>query len=139
MNELNLFHVKCLNLLYCSLLFTKFVQPGDKSWPPISSVCYPSGPQPRKYRAATGRDLPPFQSWCILPFGHYTWVEYGAAVPYFGEGEQGAGWKWAENWELCPFRGAGSHVTQCGWGRGLSPCQVSSWSIQPFGCNTPTL
>jgi len=35
---------------------------------------------------------------------------------------------WAENWWLCPFRGggAGSHLTQCGQGRGLPACQVSS-------------
>ena len=33
---------------------------------------------------------------------------------------------------------AGSHLTQCGRDRGLPPCQVSSWSIQPFGHNTPT-
>ena len=30
------------------------------------------------------------------------------------------------------------HLTQCGRGLGLPPCQVSSWSIQPFGHNTPT-
>ena len=29
--------------------------------------------------------------------------------------------------------------TQCSLGRGLHPCQVSSWSIEPFGHNTPTL
>jgi len=47
---------------------------------------------------------------------------------------------WAENWGLCPFRERelGPHLTQCGRGRGLPPCQVSSWSIQPFGHNTPT-
>jgi len=27
----------------------------------------------------------------------------------------------------------GPHLTQCGLGRGLSPYQVASWSIQPFG------
>jgi len=45
---------------------------------------------------------------------------------------------WAKNWRLCPFWGgvAGPHLTQCG--RGLPACQVSSWSIQPFGHNTPT-
>ena len=32
----------------------------------------------------------------------------------------------------------GSHLTQCGQGRGLPPCQVSSSYIQPFGYNTPT-
>jgi len=26
----------------------------------------------------------------------------------------------------------GSHLTQCGLGRGLSPCRVLSWSIQPL-------
>jgi len=33
----------------------------------------------------------------------------------------------------------GPHVTQCCPGRGLSACQVSSWSLQTFGYNTPTL
>jgi len=38
------------------------------------------------------------------------------------------------------FGGARSYVTQCGLGRGLGlpACQLSSWSIQPFGHNTPT-
>ena len=31
------------------------------------------------------------------------------------------------------------HLTQCGQGWGLPASQVSSWSIQPFGHNTPTL
>jgi len=36
-----------------------------------------------------------------------------------------------------PFgEGTWLHLTQCS--RGLPPCQVSSWSIQPFGHNTPT-
>jgi len=37
-----------------------------------------------------------------------------------------------QNWGLCPFGGgepgAGS-PSQCGQGRGLPVCQVSSWSI----------
>jgi len=33
----------------------------------------------------------------------------------------------------------GPHLTQCGQGRDLPACQVSSWSVQPFGHNTPTL
>jgi len=37
---------------------------------------------------------------------------------------------WAENWELGP------HLTQCRLGWDLSPYQVASWSIQPFGHNT---
>jgi len=47
------------------------------------------------------------------------------------------GWKLGE---LCRFGGgrARLHLTQCGQGRGLPGCQVSSWSIQPFGHNTPT-
>jgi len=42
---------------------------------------------------------------------------------------------------LCPFGrgGAGSpSKTHCGEGRGLPACQVSSWSVEPFGHNTPT-
>jgi len=34
--------------------------------------------------------------------------------------------------------GLGPHLTQCGQGRGLPPCQVLFWCIQPFGHNTPT-
>ena len=48
---------------------------------------------------------------------------------------------WAKNREVVPFCGRGpmgSHLTQCGRGRNLPPCQVSSGSIQPFGHNTPT-
>jgi len=47
----------------------------------------------------------------------------------------------AENWGLCPFGEGelGPHLTQCRQGRGLPTRQVSPWSIQPFGHNTPTL
>jgi len=41
---------------------------------------------------------------------------------------------------LCPFWAElGSHLTQCRLVRGLSPYQVASQSIQPFGHSTPTL
>jgi len=33
----------------------------------------------------------------------------------------------------------GPHLTQCGEGRGLPACQVSSWSAQPFGHSARTL
>jgi len=33
----------------------------------------------------------------------------------------------------------GSHLTQCRLGRGLPPCHVASWSLQPLGHNTPKL
>jgi len=49
---------------------------------------------------------------------------------------------WAKNWKgLCPFGEGelGLHLTQCGQGRGLPAWQVSSWSILPFGHNTPML
>jgi len=47
----------------------------------------------------------------------------------------------AENWGLCSFGGGelGLHLKQCGQGRGLPPCHVSSWSVQPFDHNTPKL
>jgi len=48
--------------------------------------------------------------------GRKLWGKVGV-VPFLGE--------------LCP------HLTQCGRGRCLPPCQVSSWSIQPFGHNKP--
>jgi len=42
---------------------------------------------------------------------------------------------------LCPFPWGelGSNLTQCRLGRGLSPYQVASWSVQAYGHNTPTL
>ena len=47
---------------------------------------------------------------------------------------------WAKNWGCCaPLGELGPRLTQCGLGQGLPPCQVSSWSIQPFVHNTPTL
>ena len=44
-------------------------------------------------------------------------------------------------WGSAPFWGRelGPHLRQCGQGRGLPACQVSSWSVQPFGHNTSTL
>jgi len=40
---------------------------------------------------------------------------------------------------LCPFRGGARYPSNTVWpGRGVPACQVSSWSIQPFGHNTPT-
>ena len=58
-------------------------------------------------------------SWDVPPFGYnrHEPKRWGAAVPLLG-GE------------------LGSHLTQCGLGRGLPPYQVASWSIQPFGHNT---
>ena len=44
--------------------------------------------------------------------------------------------------DSAPLWGRGNwipHLTQCGHGRGLPACQVSSLSVQPFGHNTPTL
>ena len=47
---------------------------------------------------------------------------------------------WAENWGLCPFEGRGGGFTpNTMWpGRGLSACQVSSGSVQPFGHSART-
>jgi len=41
--------------------------------------------------------------------------------------------------QLCPFprRELGPRPTKCGLGRVIPTYQVSSWSIQPFGYNTP--
>jgi len=48
---------------------------------------------------------------------------------------------WAENGGAVPFWGGevGSHLIQCGQGRGLPACQVSSGCIQPFDHSAPTL
>ena len=47
---------------------------------------------------------------------------------------------WTENWDLCPFGGGqlSPHLTQRGQGRDLPAHQVSSWSIESFGHNTPS-
>jgi len=54
-----------------------------------------------------------------------------------------AQYKFAENWGggFAPFlgKGLGPHLTQSRLGWGLPPCQVPSWSVKPFGHNTPTL
>jgi len=58
--------------------------------------------------------LRPYQvaSWSIQPYGHN---RHGPKIWWrcapLGEGE------------------LGPHLTQCGQGRGLPPCQVSSWSV----------
>jgi len=39
-----------------------------------------------------------------------------------------------------PFLGElGDYMTPCDLGRGVPLYQVASWSMQPFGHNTPTL
>ena len=63
--------------------------------------------------------------WHLDPSSHLATTDMGqklGAPPSFllGEGE------------------LGPHLTQCGQGWGLTACQVSSWSIQLFGHNTPT-
>jgi len=44
-------------------------------------------------------------------------------------------------WELCPFGEGevGTQLTQCGQGRHLPTCQVSPWSVRPFGHSARTL
>jgi len=43
-----------------------------------------------------------------------------------------------ETWSY-GYENNGISCVQCRLGRGLTPYQVASWSIQPFGHNTPTL
>jgi len=46
---------------------------------------------------------------------------------------------WAENWGRALPLGVklGPHLRQCGQGWDLTACQVSPWSVEPFGHNTP--
>jgi len=79
---------------------------------------------PHLTQCGLGRGLPSYQ-WHLNPSSRLATTDMDwklGAVPHF-----------FERGELSP------HLTQCGQGRGLPPCQVSSWSIQPFGHNTPTL
>jgi len=84
---------------------------------------------PRLIKCGLGRGPSPYQmaSWSIPPFDHNR--HWPAPVNFEIEGL------------LCPFRWGQlrPHLTQCGRGRGLSACQASSWFIQLFGHNTPTL
>jgi len=58
-------------------------------------------------------------TWDGRPFGHN---RYGPKI-----GLAGGGCAPLEEEELGP------HLTQCGQGRGLPVCRVSSWFVQPFG------
>ena len=71
-------------------------------------------PGPRRTSVPSGILIHP------LVWPQHTWAKIGGCAPFGGGG-------------------MGHHLTQCGWVRGLRPCQVSFWSIQPFGHNTPTL
>jgi len=124
---------------------------------------------PHLTQCCQGRGLPSYQvmaSWSIQPFGH---IKHGPKIggcALFGRGSwspSGTVWPgprptsipsgifinaavwpqqiWAENWGLCPFGGGGpGSPSSTKWpGRGLPACQVSCWSVQPFGHSTPTL
>jgi len=97
--------------------------------------------------------------WDGWPFGHnrHAPKSGGLLCPFPWESWVPSNTLWAEaylptNWHLAPSshlattdmgrklgavpllgRELGSHLTQCGLGRGLSPHQVAFWSIQPFG------
>ena len=106
-------------------------------------------------------------SWSIQPFGHNKHGPKicGGSAPFLGRGagslSNTVAWDEAyldTKWHLDPslhlaatdigrkLGGSaplgegelGPHLTQCGQGWGLPACQVSSWSVQPFGHNTPT-
>jgi len=71
---------------------------------------------------------------------HVTLVNKSSAVAEMGD--RLAQWGWAEKGGVLyhfPWWDLGPHLTQCGLGWGLPPHQVASWSIQPFGHNTPML
>jgi len=76
---------------------------------------------PHLTQSRLGRGLPPYK-WHLDPCSHFATTDMGKieGLCPFGEGE------------LSP------HLTQCVRGRGLPACQVSSWSIQPFGHSVRT-
>jgi len=89
-----------------------------------------------------GPGLPPYQvaSWSIELFGHNRHGQKLGAVPLWGRRT------WVPISTSVSFTGllrryinAVLLLIQFGKGRGLPARQVSSWSVQPFGHNTPTL
>jgi len=90
--------------------------------------------------------------WDGRPFGHvsrhgpkscwgllcpFLWGELG---PHLTQHHLGRGYNRDEPKSRAAFsRKLGPYLTQCGLGRVLRPYQVASWSIRPFGHNTPTL
>jgi len=123
------------------------------------------GPHLAQY--GLGRGLPPYQVafWSIQPFGHNRHQpKIGGVPPFLGTRE----WAGSHPTRAGPTYNAkcyldpssrlaavdmgrrlggcapleegelGPHLTQCGQGRDLPACQVSSSSIQPFGHSAPT-
>jgi len=104
--------------------------------------CAPSGEGelcPHLTQCHTGQGLPQYQvaSWSMQLFGqNRCGPKIGRALPFLGRGL--AAIKMGRKWGLYPlFWGGelGYHLTQCRLGRGLTPYQVASWSIQLFGYN----
>jgi len=92
---------------------------------------------PHLTQCGQGRGLPPCQVsyWSIQPFGHNRHrpqIIRTQAKPAPVNFEVGGAAVPLSVGDLDP------HLTQCGRGQGLTACQVSSWSLQPFAHNTPT-
>ena len=96
----------------------------QQTWPKMGLGAVPLwGPESPSNTMSLGTRYTSLPSGTFIhpPFGHNTHgPRIRAAVPSFFLGE------------------LGPHLTQCGWGRGQPPRQVSSRSIQLFGYNTPT-
>jgi len=96
---------------------------GHNTWANIGRVMCPvlggAGFPSRLYYSVAWADVYPRTKWHLNPSSRLVTTDMNRCAP-FGEGD------------------LGPHLTQCGRGRGLPPCQVSSWSIKPFGHNTPT-
>ena len=116
--------------------------PSNTMWPGLRSTSVPSGVFIHSAMGQTlgGRAVPFF--WGEL--GHHRTQSPGprpTSVPsgiliHLAIWPQQMGRKWG-----CAPLGEGQlgpHLTQCGQGRGLPACQVSSSFIQSFGHSTPT-
>jgi len=118
--------------------------PSNTMWPGPTPISVPSGIliDPPSRLATTDMNRKLGGGCCVLFLGSWspithltqyvTWAEAYLCTKWHRHGPKIGG---------CARggRGLGPHLTQCDQGRGWPPRQVSSWSIQPFGHNTPTL
>jgi len=80
-------------------------------------------------------ELGPYLTQCCLGRGLLSYQVASWSIELFCDNRYGL-----KIWGLCPFGGGGAMSPSNTMWPGPRPtaCQVSSWSVQPFGHNTPT-